>query len=332
MRTPKRNPSLRPAWPRRRRFGAAGLLALALTVPWAAAVLADPPATQPASGPASHPAAIRPSQPAEKPLTQPASRLAAQPASKSAAATLDQTRLAMDKWIETQQLISKESKEWQQAREVLQGRIDMVKKEIATLTDRIAEDQRRGKEASARRDELASDADRLKRTATRLKSAVEEMEDDVRRLMPMLPPPVQDQVKMLYARMPGAAASQPASAPSSQPAGEPVAAAPVVSIAERYQNVLGIMDAANKANNEIKQNLEVRTLPSGRSAEVTAIYVGLAAGYYIGGANEAGVGQPTASGWQWKPYDKIARELQDVVEMLQGKQTAAFVPLPVKIK
>src|SRR4026207_1334451 len=51
--------------------------------------------------------------------------------------TLDETRLVMSKWIETQQIISKERNEWQQGKEILVGRLDLVKKEIASLEDKI---------------------------------------------------------------------------------------------------------------------------------------------------------------------------------------------------
>ena len=53
------------------------------------------------------------------------------------ARTLEETRLVMGKWIETQQIISKERNEWQQGKEVLLGRLEVVHKEIATLEEKI---------------------------------------------------------------------------------------------------------------------------------------------------------------------------------------------------
>src|ERR1044071_7677120 len=41
--------------------------------------------------------------------------------------TLEETRLTMGKWIETQQIISKERKDWQQGKEILVSRLDLVK-------------------------------------------------------------------------------------------------------------------------------------------------------------------------------------------------------------
>jgi hypothetical protein len=47
----------------------------------------------------------------------------------------------MGKWIETQQILSKERNEWQQGKEILLGRLELVKKEVASLEEKIAEAQ-----------------------------------------------------------------------------------------------------------------------------------------------------------------------------------------------
>ncbi|MFM8785781.1 MAG: hypothetical protein ACKOFI_11720, partial [Phycisphaerales bacterium] len=40
--------------------------------------------------------------------------------------SLEETRLTLAKWIETQQIIAKERNDWQQGKEILQGRIDLA--------------------------------------------------------------------------------------------------------------------------------------------------------------------------------------------------------------
>src|SRR5262245_45764332 len=81
---------------------------------------------------------------------------------KSTAQSLDETRLTMDKWIETQQIISKERKEWQQGKEILQGRVELVKNEVASLTEKIAQAQTAVAEANKKREELDAENERLK--------------------------------------------------------------------------------------------------------------------------------------------------------------------------
>ncbi len=247
---------------------------------------------------------VRPAR-ADAPQSQPATR---------PAASLEQTRLMLDKWIETQQIIAKERKDWQQGKEILQGRIELISKEISTLEEKIQQAQASVAEAQKKRDELVAQNKELKEVAFRLTAAVTGMEHNVVGLYKMLPEPIQTKLEPLRGRIP----EDP----------EKTRAA----VAERYQNVLGILNEVNKANNEITVNYEVHTLASGKPAEVQAIYVGLTQAYYVSAAGEAGISHPTAEGWKWEPRNSIARELQTVLEILQGKQSAAFVPLPVKLK
>ena len=136
----------------------------------------------------------------------------------------------------------------------------------------------------------------------------------MRRLAKALPEPLKAKLDPLYKRIPDDPAKTRAA------------------VAERFQNVLGILNEVNKANNEITVNFERHTLASGTMAEVQAIYVGLAQAYYVSAGGEAGICQPTLDGWKWEPSKTIARDVLTVLEILQGKQTAAFVPLPVKIQ
>ena len=232
-----------------------------------------------------------------------------------APATLEETRLKMGKWIETQQIISKERKEWQQGKEILLGRLELVKKEIASLEDKIKQAETGVAKSNKDRDDLAAENTVLKAVSTQLSDAITAMETKVRTLYKALPEPIQTKLKPLY-----------------QPIPEDAAAAARVSIAERYRNVLGILNELNKANNEITVGYEVHNLADGRPSEVRAMYVGLAQAYYVSSGGEAGIGRPTPDGWKWEPSKAVAGDVLMALDILQGKQTPAFVPLPVKLQ
>src|SRR5688500_17298572 len=70
------------------------------------------------------------------------------------APTLEETRLTMNKWIETQQIISKERNEWQQGKEILSGRLELIEKECSGLEQKLALAQASVVETDARRGEL----------------------------------------------------------------------------------------------------------------------------------------------------------------------------------
>ena len=101
---------------------------------------------------------------------------------------------------------------------------------------------------------------------------------------------------------------------------------------KNVQNVIGILNEVNKANNEILVNFEVHTLADGKPSEVKAIYVGLAQAYYVSAKGDAGIGRPSADGWKWEPSKSVAGDVLMALDILQGKHTPAFVPLPIKIQ
>jgi hypothetical protein len=228
--------------------------------------------------------------------------------------TLEETRLTMGKWIETQQILSRERNDWQQGKEILVGRLDLIHKEIATLEEKIAQAQAGATEAARKRDELIAEKDKLVETGSQLTGVVARLEGEVRRLFKTLPEPIQSKIQPLYQRIP----EDPENTR--------------VSAAERFQNVIGILNELNKTNNEISVGVEVHTLSDGKPSEVQAIYVGLAAAYYASPRGEAGIGRPGPDGWTWEPSKAIAGDVSTALEILQGKQSPAFVPLPVKIQ
>ena len=232
----------------------------------------------------------------------------------SAPPTLEETRLTMDKWLETQQIISRERKDWQQGKEILLGRLELVKKEIATLEEKNKQAESSVTEANKKRSELLAENDQLTAAGAQLTGAVAGMEGEIRQMFKQLPEPIQTKLQPLYQRIP------------EDPSKTRVAAA------ERFQNVLGILNELNKTNNEITVSYEVHNLADGRPSEVKAIYVGLAQAYYVSARGEAGIGRPTADGWKWEPSKSVARDVLMALEILAGKQSPAFVPLPVILK
>jgi hypothetical protein len=220
----------------------------------------------------------------------------------------------MGKWVETQQIISKERNDWQQGKEILVGRLELVIKETAGLEEKVQQAEQSVSETNAKRDAVQVENDAVKAVATQLADAVTRMEGEVRRLFKTLPEPIQAKLQPLYQRIPEDAAATRAS------------------VAERFQNVLGILNEVNKANTELTVGYEVHTLADGKPSEVRALYVGLAQAYFVSPGGEAGIGRPTPAGWQWEPAPAISGDLLTALDILQGKHSPAFVPLPVTIR
>ena len=228
--------------------------------------------------------------------------------------TLEKTRLTMDKWIEAQQIISRERKDWQQGKEIVLGRLELVKKEVATLEEKTKQAESSVAEANKKRSELLAENDQLKAAGEQLTVDVISMEGKIRRLFKLLPEPTRTKLQPLYQRIPEDTAKTN------------------VSVAERFQNVLGILNELNKANNEITVSYEVHNLADGKPSEVKTMYVGLAQAYYVSAGGEAGIGRPTANGWKWEPSKDVGSSVVMALEILDGKQSPAFVGVPVKLQ
>jgi hypothetical protein len=226
--------------------------------------------------------------------------------------SLEQTRLTMDKWLETEHILSSERREWQQAREVLQGRLELMRNEVAKLEQSLSEAKASREEAERKQAELVSERTGLEVATGKLVEAVAGMEGQVNQLLGFMPDPVKLRLEPLSTLLVGDTSQKGA--------------------AERYRNVLGILNEMNKANNEINVVYEVHTLADGRPAEVQAIYVGLAQAYFLSAGGVAGVGRPAATGWSWDIAPGASADIQMALEILQGKHSPAFVPLPVKLQ
>ena len=236
------------------------------------------------------------------------------PSSANAAPSLDEARLVMGKWIETQRIIAKERNDWQQSREVLVSRIELVKKEVESLELKLTEAQDSVTKITTDREAIDTENQELKRGIEHLATAVSSMEDDIRALNATLPQPAKEKIEPLYQRIPEEHSEAR------------------VAVAERYQNVLGIFNELNKFNNEITVSYEVHNLADNKPSEVKAIYVGLAQAYFVSAKGEAGIGRPSSEGWVWVPSKEISNDVLKTLEILQGTHTPAFVPLPVKIQ
>jgi hypothetical protein len=230
------------------------------------------------------------------------------------AADMKASREALSKWVETQQILAKEKKDWQTGKEILSSRISLVKGEIADVDAKMREASTAGAESVQKKSDITKEEATLQEAAAAAAVRTAALERDLKALMPRLPEPIKAKVEPLIARMPA----------------DPDHTN--VSVAERLQNVVGILNEVGKFNGEITLATEVRTLADGKPSEVRTVYVGLAQAYYVSASGEAGVGRPSDQGWTWEARKDLAGDVQHAVEILQAKAKPAFVALPVSIQ
>jgi hypothetical protein len=228
---------------------------------------------------------------------------------------VEAARSAIEQWMEIQRVIALERRDLVLAREMLNGRIELVQGEIDSLRGKIEEAKGELTAADEKWLESVAENERLGATSTRFKEALIALEVRVKQLVPRLPELLQERVKPLSRRLPESP--------------EESKAAPI----ERYQNVVGILNEANKFNRQIHVTSEIRTLPDGSAVEVAALYVGVGRGFYVGADGViAGVGSATEEGWIWKPANEAAEPIARAIAILKNERTASFVRLPIEIR
>lgn len=229
--------------------------------------------------------------------------------------SLVSARAALDKWVELQQVISKEKRDWQAAQDVLGQRIALLEGEIAAMEGKVAEARSGIEEVDATRRELVARDASFRRSQSALLDVVGRLEVKIGTLVAMTPDALRSRIEPLARRIP----ANPATTE--------------LTLGERFQNVIGILNEVNKFNQDVSVATEVRELPSGGSAEVQTLYLGLGQAYFVTqNGDAAGIGRPTPDGWTWQAADAMAGEIQRAIAILQNEGVPAYVPLSVDIR
>ena len=226
---------------------------------------------------------------------------------------LDQTKEALSKWVETRKLISEEKQQWELEREMLSDRIDLVRTEKGTLAEKIHETQSQITDADKKREDLVKENDALKNASATLVNRIFTLEREVLGLLAWLPEPVRERMRPLSQRIPKNEETD-------------------LSLSERYQNIIGIVNELNKAAQEITVVSEVRDLSDGTKAEGQTLYVGFGCAYWCTNKGDlAQVGHPSAEGRKWEANDAIAPSVLDAIAVLKSEKVAEFIPLPIAV-
>ena len=232
-----------------------------------------------------------------------------------AAGTIEDTRAALQEWVDTRRYISQEKHDLILAKEMLNERMEIIRREIEALREKITDAEKSIAEADKKTADMIVENEKLKMASSSLNSTIVALENQTRRLIKRLPDPIRDRIKPLSQRLP-------------DQSGETK-----MSVAERFQNVVGILNEVNKFNRDITVTSEVRTLEDGSSVEVTAVYIGIGQAYYTSAnGTVAGIGTVSNDAWVWKPKNEAAEEIGKAIAILKNEQVASFVRVPAEIQ
>ena len=228
---------------------------------------------------------------------------------------LEAAKQSIEKWLETERLVTKEEQDWRVGKEVLQERIDLVRRESEALKERIAQTKKDMREAETKTAELKAQNEVVKAGTKSLADDIKQLELRTLAMLPRTPESVRLRVDPLTQRIP----ANPKECR--------------LTLSERYQNVVGTLNELNKAAREISVSGEMRQLADGRNVEVSVFYIGLAQAYYVNEkSGVAGVGFAGERGWEWEENNGLVDPVSRVLAIYRGESPAAYVPLPIKVK
>ncbi|MFQ3226125.1 MAG: chromosome segregation ATPase [Lentimonas sp.] len=231
-----------------------------------------------------------------------------------AADSLQDTRNVLDQWVQTRQITSKETSDWQLEESILTDTQSLLANELDRLNETLKTLESSASAADEDRSQLTEKKEHLTAASAVVESTIGDLEMQMKQIIATLPEPLVNKIKPLIRRLP----EDPASTK--------------LSLGERVQNIVGILSQADKFNATITETSESREISKGKVVEVRTLYWGLAMAYYVdANGTYAGIGYPTGNGWEWPQIDGAGAAIQDLLNVYEGSEDIQFVQVPARI-
>ena len=228
----------------------------------------------------------------------------------------EEARTHIEKWVQTRQLIARRNADWRVERESIGQTIGLLQREIDLLKEAIDKSEQVDSEADAEKKRITLSLEDLKKANKVVDADLWGMERQALALMARFPDPLKDRTSNVRSRIP---------LEKKDLRGR--------SAAERMQNVVAMLNEADRFNSAITLAIEVRKDAEGKDRQVQALYLGLGHAYYADqGGSFAGVGVPGAEGWTWTVKPELGSTIRKVIDIYENERSAEFVPVPVNIQ
>ena len=228
----------------------------------------------------------------------------------------EEARTHIEKWVQTRQLIARRNADWRVERESIGQTIGLLQREIDLLKGEIDKSEQVDSEADAEKKRITLSLEDLKKANKVVDAALWGMERQALALMARFPDPLKDRTSNVRSRIP---------LEKKDLRGR--------SAAERMQNVVAMLNEADRFNSAITLAIEVRKDAEGKDRQVQALYLGLGHAYYADqGGSFAGVGVPGAEGWTWTVNAELGSTIRKVIDIYENERKAEFIAIPVNIQ
>ena len=145
-------------------------------------------------------------------------------------------------------------------------------------------------------------------------SSIGSLENSLKAIIPSLPDPLIEKIRPLIRRLP----DNPEKTD--------------LSLGQRVQNIVGILSQTDKFNTTITATSEVMNLKKENETGHYFIY-GFGERLLCDDSGKyAGVGIPTANGWEWPVIDGVGPQIKQLVDIYEGTGEIQFIQVPAQTK
>ncbi|MEL6716294.1 MAG: DUF3450 family protein, partial [Planctomycetota bacterium] len=212
---------------------------------------------------------------------------------------------------------SDEKRQLAETRVFLEEEIALLEQRIGALKENTATLEEERGDTADKRAELEEEKAALDAGTQALEDAIVGLEARLLAVRPTLPAPLTETVNKVARNVPKSAEE---------------AEEKKLDLYTRFVQVVGALNYIDNFNDDVTISLATLEIPAlGKAAEVTTIYLGVGQAFYVNkGGEYAGVGRPTADGFEWTPDNALAPTVARLVAIYDGKEPAVFVPVPVR--
>ncbi len=228
-------------------------------------------------------------------------------AQETAAPSVPTTDL-VEKWLETERLLSREAQDWQAEKEHTNQLLEIYRKELALLDEELA---RAGKNAGLVDEEAESLKAKIAASEAARREAIAfltKIKPRVVALIGKFPPPLKDTIEEEMISLKSAVTNDNA--------------------AEILRSIIKTLQEAARFNRTFTFGEEEITL-DGESYSARLMYFGLSRAYFLAG-QKAGLATPGEAAWQFEERNEMAAELTRAFAIHSKQSPSGFFTVPLK--
>ncbi len=234
---------------------------------------------------------------------------------QSSSNNIDQPSSMVETWVDARQILSQETNDWREQKNIMSFKINLLKVEIKALEEQIEESRKDVAQADAKRLEMEAEESKLRSAALVVENAVARYEQSILRLANSFPQPLLDKISSLLAQIPTDSADSS------------------LTVGDRTIIILGILNEVDKFNANVTVVNELREIDTGNTVEVKTLYLGLAQAYFVDSNQQHAKSGRLAEGeWVWTEQNAHAHDIWTAIAMYENVvKPATFIELPITI-